>query len=230
MGERIVSLRTLLHRACLSRSYAHNLTDVNRFSFTQTTFARLPLYRGFDPNGINSAEGILVSTQSFPFNCVHNTHINWIGACFIGSRGSIQWHINVAGPGVVANLTADRRKRTLSTTGYRDGFSITDTASADGVTFEICRRTTNELSGISVTNQNTQTGFSIEAPFYSRFKFDSCSPLTRTLGEKTLRQLMIVSEWFVNMHHQVEILTRILVIISITIIALQALISHSCFS
>jgi len=183
MGEKIMSLRTLMRRANLSRLFYGSPNTTDRYRVTRTRFSRLPLYYGYDPNGIHEAEGTITPASDFSFNYVQTTHINWIGSCFIGTRGSVQWHINSAGPSNISHLEVYRDAGGLTVGGYRTGFSVSSSDTHDEAMYDLCVNNSAQGAGVSVLNQNTQTGLSIEAPFYSRFKFDSCAAATRTLGE-----------------------------------------------
>ncbi len=183
MGEKVLSLRTLMRRANLSRLFYGSPNTTDRFRVTRTRFNRLPLYYGYDPNGIHEAQGTLVPASNFPFNYVQTTHINWIGSCFIGTRGAVQWHINCAGPSNISHMEVYRDAGVPTVGGYRSGYSVTSTDTYNQAMKTFTENNSAQGAGVSVLNQNTQTGLSIEAPFYSRFKFDSCAAASRTLGE-----------------------------------------------
>lgn len=183
MGETVVSLRQVLRRF----NYSRNATivasgaAVNSLLMTTAKMSRLPLQYGWDPNGINLANKI-IGVGTAPFNYVQLTMMDWVGQCFIANKGSVHWNINI--------YTADKNLNeaylyraydTRTAASYTDFFSVSSTN-----TNRLCQEYRNLLKnfngGVAGSNPQDQTCLSVSVPFYSKYKFASNNPLTRTLG------------------------------------------------
>ncbi len=184
-GETISSLRTLLRRANLARTFVANASSVNTL-YTQihrSIFSRLPLYPGYDPNGVNSATG-LVSGTTKPYNFVPYTSIAWIGQNFIGCRGSVFWYVNAVNPSIVGQLNLTRNPApnsiTLNVNNYNVSASTASTNNA--VARSVALFSGSGHAGQSVTNARIQTSVNASIPYYSKYKFRNYAPLYATLG------------------------------------------------
>jgi len=184
MGEKIVSCRQLMRRGNLSRSQILTATTTQRYTLFRSKMSRLPLYYGYDLDGINEAAGTLVPASDFNFNYVNNTYINWIGMCFIGNRGSMQWHVNVDSAAPIGYISLERNLDVgnLSTALYNNYASVATTDTIDEANRIVFLEQSANSGGIEVLNQHTQTGLTAECPMYSRFKFLTNTAETRTLG------------------------------------------------
>ncbi len=183
MGEVNPSLRKLLHRTvytdtiCPNSSNTTDIQEVWRFRFP-----RLPSYFGFDPNGWNSAKGILVPGSNFPFNFVQNTYVSWIIPMFIGYRGSVNWSFNLCcGNNTVSDFRSMRTCITRAVPNYSSTPGNSGTYSAYARYF-LANFKDPGTSGASLTNQITNTGMSINLPYYSRSNFSFTNPGLVNLG------------------------------------------------
>lgn len=183
MGEKVVSLRTLMRRSVRHLCFLHDDTGTNVYSLLRYNLRRLPLYPGYDPNGIHTANDTIGASTS-PYNFVPWGAITWVGQCFIGVRGSVIWHANVISGDRSAEVAISRDpEATLSVANY----ATIKAASAGSNESAVSRLTVTELTsgmdGMSLTNQETQAGVSVLCPMYSRYKFLSAGADTRTLGD-----------------------------------------------
>lgn len=181
MGEHIVSLRVLLRRSFLHRTIRWFPSDyvANAINYVSTTCSRLPLYYGWDLNGIGDAfngSGVVKK-----FNYVHSTPINWISACFVGHRGSIVWHIDTnLKNNSPSTIIVDRRRLTLTAALYKFLASFIATTSASAW---ITRSQKSDATcGVALSDTQVQHGGHIHLPDYNKLKFRSTNPLYRTLG------------------------------------------------
>jgi hypothetical protein len=182
MGEKILSLRNLMRRSSHVFSVGYAVASNNGFAFS-SEISRYPLFPGFDPNGIHIAQNIIAGPGSSFYNYVNWTYLNWVSMCFVGQRGSVIWHYNVDGEKKSRMITVGRADGTSLTAA---GYVGTDTLAAFTTTSVNAHWYATTLSqgteGYALTSQDTLAGLSVLAPMYSRFKFQSTSPATRTLG------------------------------------------------
>jgi len=184
MGEAVSSLRTLMRRMCrywrLSRDQV--LTLDTRCVF-YSDLGRLPMYPGYDPDGLNVAVGIN-SAASEPYNFVASNYTNWFTQCFVGQRGSYNYVVYPYTPTDVLALEVSRSEslHTAST----DNLVRQHSAVVDTVAFE--RDFSNSdvysmgMSGTNLISQKNLAGATVSLPMYSRYKFLGNNVMTRTKG------------------------------------------------
>lgn len=192
MGEDIRSLRTLLRRSTLSSVYSPPLS-AGDWNVVHNYMTPEPLYYGYDPNGLNSATGI-VSGVTENFNFVQVTPYNWIAPLFIGRRGSMFWHFNADGTGEGADylgtLRVHRRDRPISTASALSVLPL-----SKGTTSSVMRafncstspdptypRFGSGAGGQALTAQQTQAGMSVAYPMYAKNKMYLTDWTKTTLG------------------------------------------------
>jgi hypothetical protein len=180
-GENILSLRQLLRRTSLSRVSSTSNETSERMLNVTWTFDRRPIYYGYDPNGINTAQTTITGSDEFKnFNFSFVTPYTWVAPSFLSERGSHRWHINVDTNRPIGNMRTSRirdtRNNYLGIAGF--GVSTTNSGMARSAQFS----TYAGSSGQSLTNQNTQTGVSVEAPLYSQYRMISTAPTEIVYG------------------------------------------------
>lgn len=181
MGEHVVSLRVLLRRSFLHRTIRWFSTDyvANAINYISSTCPRMPLYYGWDLNGINTA--LNASAISKPFNYVHSTPINWISSCFVGVRGSVTWHIDTnLKNNAPQTVVVDRRRLTLSLALYKFLSNVIITGSSSAWMSRANK--TDGAGGMALSDTQVQHGGHFQVPYYSKLKFHSTNPLYRTFG------------------------------------------------
>lgn len=182
MGETMLSLRQLIRRSSLSRVDLFNADSTARICLMQSKRARFPLYPGFDPNGVDVANDVIGATTS-PYNFVNQHPLNWVRMCFLGSRGSVIWHFNADSPVPVGNFMVSRSMTTRLATDYSNQETFNTTISNDEIVRSLsCIDINDTPAGASLVNQMTQTGLSVLAPMYSRFRMQSNAASENTLG------------------------------------------------
>lgn len=103
VGERVGSLRTLLHRAtrCLTQHIGLNGASGGSYSngtyHTVTCLDRLPPTYGFQPSDSYNWATSIIATGTKPCNYAVTHPLNWVLSAFVGYRGSIVVHANVSG-------------------------------------------------------------------------------------------------------------------------------------
>lgn len=179
MGETIVSLRELLQR-CNHHISWNDVIATSQSEFHYNYMSRRPLYRGFDPNGVNTATGP-VSIATEPFNFVTTTPYHLISPCFLGERGSFTWKLNVDST-QFKSISAGRCRELLTAAKYNPSHAVFDINVNNSIAAAQYSTKKKTAFGSSLMNQKTNTGVSINAPMYSIFTMLDTSPDTRTLG------------------------------------------------
>nr|WPR18248.1 MAG: capsid protein [Crogonang virus 122] len=183
MGENVTSLRQLIRRVTLHRKklyYTHVNTAMNSYS---STFARMPLYYGWDSRGIDSATNSVPATANFNF--VLKTPLDWIGACFVGNRGSVNWYINCDYNNANYNTQSVERNVTeLLRTEYARASSVGQVNQSSMPRAGMIQYQ-NGLSGRMVADSQQQKCLNVAVPYYNNLRFSSNNPAYRTEGSST---------------------------------------------
>lgn len=182
-GEKIVSLRTLMRRATFIMSLAPT-NFYTTFRNIAYVIRRLPLYPGYDPNGISTANMIIGMTTA-PYNYTTFSPINWISQCFVACRGSIIWHCNPSLTVNAGTVQFNRSETTLAVGNYVSAGSTALATEGDASYWGISTLASTQ-AGATATNPKTQAGVTFLAPMYSKFKFIPTAASERTLGTASL--------------------------------------------
>lgn len=178
MGEKVSNLRSLLMRCNYSRSLIVS-APTTESKHNVMEMSRRPLYKGYDPNGIDLANPIIGAGDK-AYNFVATTPYHLLSSCFLGERGSFTWKFNYDGY-QPACIMATRPKNLLTALKYHFiDTNISNMSSNKQKAFLMEREVTT--SGALVINQRTQTGISLNVPQYSIQNFYETSPESRTLG------------------------------------------------
>jgi hypothetical protein len=197
-GEVVKSMRVLLHRTV--KASAIYWKDGNPEDYLYNAFFRQPIYppfMGCDPNGfhriINKSFGAIV-----PYNWESPSAYQLLAPCFVGMRGSIQWHFSM--------VDWEDRSRVL-TIGrsndapyYTDGLSkpqyhSVNSSNAYDVSYLIewdFQATRDLQSGIEATHVSEMPTLTLSVPFYSRYRFAATKPSSiagENLLDSNLRKL-----------------------------------------
>lgn len=184
MGETVNSIRTLMRRTCrywrISRDQV--LTVDTRCVF-YSDLGRLPMYPGYDPDGLNQAIGIN-STITEPYNFVAWNYTTWFTQCFVGQRGSYNYIVYPYTPTDVLSLEVSRCEglHTASTDNLvRQHIAVSGTTAFERDFANTIVYSTG-MSGTSLVSQKNLAGATVALPMYSRYKFLGNNVLTRTKG------------------------------------------------
>jgi hypothetical protein len=165
-GERIVSFKDLLRRYQFHNSFWPSETGVG-YRYYAVNTPGMPLYRGWDPNGIDKA--VTSTDDAQPFNFCTTTLLNYLAPAFVCQRGSIRhkW--------VAAGTTATTSQSILSATrhsvGYRQGFSES-AYSLDSIIVGSRRKAMLNMdrstpNGTAITPISLNNTLELELPYYS---------------------------------------------------------------
>jgi len=186
-GEQIVSLRQVLRR--YSVAYCDKQAISGDICIFKQVFPRLPVFYGYDPNGLYSAKGITVPASNFNFNFVPVHPLAWVTCAFVGYRGSINWSCNVSaasssvGSTPITQLTLSRLPwnnfaGTAPSSSTTSSSIVSGTASANA-NFLVNEYQLGNSTGLALTNQETNAGLNVSNPNYTWVKFMS----TNTSGD-----------------------------------------------
>jgi len=183
-GESIYSFRPLMRRLCYSHAVTVSNTVAN-FGGLAYVFKKLPPFKGWDPAGIYTAAA-QVGTGTLPYNYTNITPLQWILPCFIGYRGSVQWHFNPVLPvGVVTHFSVSRRPQAPSFSFFTNITSTTSSSSKSVNALAIHSLIPKGCAGQALTNQYVQTGLSVQTPNYTNYLFQSTAPQNATTNAGT---------------------------------------------
>jgi len=178
-GESIVSLRQLMRRQSLyKRLVAAAGSSINTIYLTTFKLARLPLYPGFDTNGVDLATGVISSLPE-RYNYTNWLPTTWVGQCFVGVRGSVLYSVNANGQQDCKTVICAREYGLHSNSNAASSQSF----AGNGALKQSIQ--TSHLagnSGMTMTNQVTQAGITTMLPMYANVKFIMNSPDTRSVG------------------------------------------------
>jgi hypothetical protein len=193
MGERVGSLRVLLHRASrgLTQYLGINGAAATTYAVgayhTVNYFDRLPPVYGFQvTDGYNSATA-LVGSGTKRCNYCPTHPINWVLAAFLGYRGSVVVHANVSGDAnseTIWNMSLTRTNDdysnvstsvTVRNSTYEEFDLSTGPASLTAISMLTNTGSYNYWptgqGGTTVTNGKTQMAMSAVIPQYCRARF-----------------------------------------------------------
>lgn len=183
-GENVISLRQLLRRSTFveGRQFPTPYNSNQIYAFGETV-ARIPWPYGYNPIGIDSVSA-LVGVGSKPFTYSKMTPLTWVMGAFVGVRGSVNWTINADANGVaIGNFTIQRDPSDTANPKYNQ-YDATSTANGTGFAAANYLYNRDGSAGMTVTNQLTQAGSSIQVPMYSKYTFESAD-YTRASGYGT---------------------------------------------
>lgn len=195
-GECVKSLRTLFRRRGFYRSLNFNTVATGTTYQAISTIARRPAFYGYDANGFNDAQRILAA-GNYGFNYVNSPLQCLFEPCFVGMRGSQNYEINANNSNFpLDTLAVSRFGSAVTPNSYDDNLFTTSTL--QDYRMNIAMRGGRYLgkTGCALTNTRTQTGLQVQVPMYSRLRFFSTDPATRTLGDasgETSRDNMLLS-------------------------------------
>jgi len=197
VGERIGSLRTILHRTtrALTQYVGLNQGDCSGVTtpwcfHTINCFDRLPPVYGFQTSNSYNWATSVIATGAKPINYATNHPINWVLAAFAGYRGSVVVHANVSTNGWISDMSSMSLTRidhnfcglnTPNNVVRNTAFNYYGTnAGASLISLQVSTKTNGATQipmwpaghgGMTVTNGKTQMAVSAVIPQYARTRF-----------------------------------------------------------
>jgi hypothetical protein len=193
IGEDIISLRALMHRATFYRSVQlrgdQSVTNVVAPAFVQTIMPRAPRYYGIEPDSalFPIADYANVSAVDIPFNFCVDTPFTRLSAMFQGYKGSVRWRAmtsatqNLLYPAALA----------ISRTHYSPSRSIylpsSFSSSSSNALIRVSAKS-DTVSGSAVTNLN-HNALTVDMPDYSLLKFQPSNLTITAAAAKPFTQI-----------------------------------------
>jgi len=178
IGEKVVNLRSLMMR-CNQTLVEPEVVPTSQSEYQYQTMNRRPLYKGFDPNGIHTADHIVGATNA-AYNFVNNTPYHMISQCFLGERGSFTWKVDYDSSDYITFMIS-RPKVALNAANYNYNAVNLNGLSNNGQVAQFSQNDKTN-SGALLLNQKTNTGVSVNVPQYSIVSFLDTRPSQRTEG------------------------------------------------
>jgi hypothetical protein len=179
-GEIIPSLRSLLHRSYLVNVRQMASNNFNTYGRTGVAipFTRFPLPRlaaspyidqttSVDPTSVSGGVGPAVA-----WNMNATTPIAYIGAAFVGFRGSLVWRVLDLSGGAKSS-TQFLASETALTAPLRLEYDGTSTSA--GLARFMLRNISSGLGGLTSVREEISGNISVVSPQYDNFRMRSCN-------------------------------------------------------
>jgi len=174
-----------LRRSTFLTADSFPASTANTFSRIRSITGRFPPFYGYSTNGVHSAKGTISPATTYGFNFVTVSPYHWLAPMFVGQRGSMVWQYNADTTGSDSVLGSVKAMRVVGTRGtpswLEKGDSGVLTLASSTPKFYIGNVTTG-AAGLSMTNQNTQTGMAVHLPDYNRFRMRYIYPNLNPVG------------------------------------------------
>lgn len=188
-GEKIVSLRDILHRSVL---FDRTFVTVGTASpcVVRKTLKLMPYGPGSNvPSDFPTVANTISGTPAtVPFAFCYMTHINWISAMFIGHRGGVNYTVTPAYGASTASLigTFDRITDDNDVTGATLYGSVVNSSGSISARSALYRDTieSNGLAGTAIVATNTNNSLSVNLPDKKRFNFSLVNPRGNPYGSE----------------------------------------------
>jgi hypothetical protein len=185
MGENISSMRQLMRRRAFYRSMAGPSGATTNILVWAPLISRKPMFTGYDSNNTTTlAVSTLAAPATIGFNFVNELVSNMFAPCFVGERGSYNYDFNLVSSKDTGfdSMTCSRSYTTMTTLNENTNYSTTSTGNSQKQNAVLKGMTIVGKPGSGLTNQKTQSGLSVQAPFYSRYRFTNTNPSVRRNG------------------------------------------------
>jgi hypothetical protein len=136
---------------------------------------------GYKSNAYTTAQKI-VGVGSTGYNWTSMTLLAYLTPSFIGYRGSVNWTFNVMSGGPPVEEIHMCRDNNSNQDSYIANVSYSSSSTSGTARGSVIARQSC-LTGQAITNGNTQTGFNVQLPNYSNYKFQSTAPHLSNKGD-----------------------------------------------
>lgn len=165
-GERIVSFKDMLRRYQYHNSFWPSTTGAG-FRYYALNAPGMPLFRGYDPNGIDVVDGI--NQTQVPYNFCTNTLLNYLAPAFVCQRGSLRHKWVIGGQfsnNTKSLMTATRHSAKSPVRLYERSHGL-DFALISKRRRELLNMFRSSLFGSALTPVTLNNTLEIENPYYS---------------------------------------------------------------
>ena len=190
MGENITSFAQLMKRTTYHASTFFNTSTNAGIAIARSRFNRYPRYPGFDTSALYEGQGVLTPVAYFGYNFVNWTPLTFVSQCYVGCRGSINWHFNVCHVKPVSSVRAKRYDKEITASELSDEFLLSSGLTQSERASFCDTNMSVGATGQSLTNQHTQSAMSVNVPMYTNFKFRKTSSDGATLGSQADKSVL----------------------------------------
>jgi len=165
-GERVLNYKDPLRRYQYSNSYWPYETG-SGFRYYVLDTPGMPLFRGWDPNGINQGQNSTAGNS--PYNFCSMTLLNYLAPAFVCQRGSIRHKWVVSGQRTRFNqslLSITRHNAVFPTPLFETSHPLDNVLVSDRRR-ELQEMQRSTMSGTAITPADLNNTLEIEIPFYS---------------------------------------------------------------
>jgi len=184
-GERIVSLRPLIHRLAYQYSQHFTTTGASDTMFLRTArTSRRFKFAGFDTNAYWTGVKV-VGIGNSPYQYQKMNVHQLVSLLFIGQRGSMNWQFDVEtnNTGMIPNLSLKRSSDTVVTSSDKVESSRSATTYSLAA-YDMVRLTSEPGSGTALTDQRGLPSIAMNFPFYSNYNFQFTKPSLALRGSQ----------------------------------------------
>lgn len=203
VGERVVSLRTLLHRYSLYDYSTVAKQTSTRFSTYAKSYSRLPPMFGYDPAGLSTANKIKALTGTFNFNYTPTHPITLIAMMYGAFRGSVNYIANISSDltPYIGDVYVQRLTDSALPTFKRGAYNI-NVVSGGTTSNALYYMNTGfgfnayGTAGSCFTNTQTNGSINWSMPHMSYTNFSYCDPYYSIAGnseDETNRECSVLS-------------------------------------
>jgi len=210
-GERIVSFKDLLRRYQYHNSYWPQKTG-NGFRYYLLNYPGMPLFRGWDPNGID--QGVGSTPVDKPYNFCSMTLLNYLAPAFVCQRGSLRHKWLTAGSrDTQANpLLSVTRQNAGSPTQFSEGVRALDQPLVGTRRKALQNMKRSTLNGTAITPISLNNVLEIELPYYSigqRFRPGRFLDMSGTGDTQAVEVACETSQWEGDQNFRIDHFTSV---------------------
>lgn len=188
-GERIVSLRSLLHRYSLYDYSFSTKTADTRCLMWGKSYSRLPPMYGYDPQGYYTAGKILAGTGTAKFNFTPTHPITYVAMMYGAFRGSVNYLVNTSSDlfPYIGDIRIQRITdvtRSSERAGINGNGALTGTSASNFVQylFQYNGPYAYGTGGAAITNSQTNGTINWNQPQMSTTNFNYTDPTYAMTG------------------------------------------------
>jgi len=179
-GEKIVSLRELMHRQsqCLSLNPTFTATTSSE-AVLRVTLERTPPTPGYHSDGWFTFKSLITPVNTAKYMPSRMIPVTWMMPCFLGNKGSMNYSFNVRNQANTMSDNATRveaiRADSAASLGMVTLYIDKDSANSQSVHTGLYRVLPGTSRGSALTSQTTQAGLSVNVPYYwnTRFQYNN---------------------------------------------------------
>lgn len=188
-GQRVVSLRNVLHRMSLYDNSTPFSNAATKFVWYGKSYSRLPPMYGYDPAGLSSANNILTGVGTSTFNYVPTHPLTYVSMMFGAFRGGVNYTANISGDSFpyVGDVRVQRiTDNSLSASRRGRAIAAQNTGTLSSATIRFINTPiAHGTAGMAFTNTQTNGCVTWNAPHQSCLNFNFSDPTYAIAGNSS---------------------------------------------